>query len=89
MIPKGRYRKLSDRQVDIVRLINHKLGVHTLSALIKVDYRIIRYIRQNSHAYACKWPMVDDDLVVEAQLLEYFEDIVRQYDNKLFQRGIK
>ena len=82
MTPKGRYRKLSDRQVDIIRLINLNLGTRTLGAILGLNYRIIRHIRQSSHAYAYAWPLVDDNLIIEAKLLEYFTDLVLNYDKR-------
>jgi len=78
-----RPRLLSDRQAEIIRAINPRVGARAIAPELQIDPRVIRHARNRAGAYAESRPEIKDNEAVERRLRRRFPAAVQRVDSRV------
>ena len=80
----GRGPSLSDRQADIIRLINPQIGARAIADELGVDHRLIRAVRNRTGVYATPNLKAVDNQVVEYHILRRYPSSVMLWEQNKY-----
>ena len=80
----GRGPSLSDRQADIIRLINPQIGARPIADELRVDHRLIRAVRNRTGVYATPNPKAVDNQTIEYHILRRYPASIMLWEQRKY-----